>query len=803
MFFNYLKTTIRHISKSKMNFVFKLGGLTVAMSSLMIIVVYVVFQSSFDNYHKDAASIFRVNSVRDEDGKLTKYATVPPGIGPFLKAEFPEVKSFTRVGLGERLLVRHKEKLMRIDFVEADNSLFDVLTFKFLKGDKNGLNKPNAVILTTSIANQLFGTDDPIGKLITFPENNNKTLEVAGVIEDSPVNSHLQIHAIMSFNAFGSIAAMATNWQITWDGSVFLYVKLDPQAYPNAFAEKIHGAITRNMVKHADGSEKNFRLFLQPINKIYLAPGLMMEFIKKGDGFYIYVFSVLGFFLVSIATINYVNLAIADFHNRSKEIGIRKILGARKNQLAFQLAMESLSYCFVAFVVGLGVAFLIFPKVSSILDPRLHASMLFAPFTLTILASTILLMVLLSTVYSTAKLSINSPVRDLKREILFGKSFSMGKALLLAQFTISIICISITLVVSGQIDFIQTKDIGLDRENIVRLNMPEEYPSEKIDVLKNEIKSLASVENASYTHYLVTGVPYLKDWYKVEANGSMKQVQLNEIFVDHDFFRTMGIDIVAGRDFDIRNPSDFKTAFIINETAAREFGWSDPVGKPISYGYGETTGEKWEGTIIGVAEDFNTRSLHNIIEPLVIRLPYDSWPGSSLNIKIKASLPESLASIKSTYENIFPGYLFDYMLVEDIYDNQYQEETKALKALQFGTLIILLISAVGVFSLSLFLSMKRMKEFGIRKVLGATVRQIAMLHIGYFLRISIIAGLAGIPISYWLTEEWLSGFAYHVEPSIIVFLCVLFALMLLIVCSAAYSSVKASNMNPVDAIKVE
>jgi putative ABC transport system permease protein len=607
----------------------------------------------------------------------------------------------------------------------------------------------------------------------------------------------------MSFNAFGSTASMDTNWQITWDGSVFLYIKLDRQASPDAFTSKIQTFIKKSIVKHDDGREKNFRLFLQPIKKIYLAPGLTMEFIKKGDGFYVYVFSVLGFLLLSIATINYVNLAIADFHNRSKEIGIRKILGARKKQLAFQIAMESVAYCFAAFLLGLGIAYLIFPKVSSFLDPRLHAHMLFDPFILSTVASTILLMVLLSTMYSTAKLSINSVVRDLKKEFLFGKGFSTGKALMLIQFTISIVCISITWVVSNQIEFIQTKDLGLDRQNIVRLIMPEEYSSEKIEVLKNEIKGLAGVENASYTHYLVTGVPYLKDWYKVEMNGSMKLVQLNEIFVDHDFFRTMGIDILAGRGFDIHNPSDFRTAFIINETGAREFGWINPIGKRIAYGFDETTRQKWEGTIVGVTEDFNTRSLHERIEPLVIRLPYDSWPGSSLNIKVKAGLPETLAVIKSTYENIFPGFLFDYMLVEDIYSNQYEAENKALKTLQFGTWIILLISAVGIFSLSLFLSMKRMKEFGIRKVLGATVRQIALLHISYFLRISIVAGLAGIPLSYWLTVEWLSSFAYHVEPSIIIFLCVLLALMLLIVLSAAYSSVKASKMNPVDVIKLE
>jgi putative ABC transport system permease protein len=265
----------------------------------------------------------------------------------------------------------------------------------------------------------------------------------------------------------------------------------------------------------------------------------------------------------------------------------------------------------------------------------------------------------------------------------------------------------------------------------------------------------------------------------------------------------MGIEILAGRGFDLKNSTDSKTAFIVNETAAREFGWNDPIGKRISYGYGETTGEKWEGTVVGLVEDFNTLSLHDKIEPLVIRLQYDSWPGMFLNIKVKGESNEALASIKSAYEKVLPGYLMDYKLMEEVYDNQYKEETKALSSLQFGTWIVLLISSFGIFSLSLFMSLKRMKEFGIRKVLGATIIQIAFLHISYFLRIAIIASSFALPVSYWLTEQWLNGFAYRMGPSALIFLIVTLILLFLIILSASYSAFKASRMNPIDAIKIE
>lgn len=803
MFTNYLKTTCRHFSKSKVNFVFKLGGLTVALLGFLIITIYVTYQLSFDQYHEDHASIYRVNSIRDEDGKLENYAMVPPAIGPSLKSEFPEIKAFTRI-IGDRFLIKYNNNLMRIGgFIHADNSVFDVFSFKFIRGGKHSIDKPGTVVLTSSLAKQIFGSEDPIGRLISFPEKNNRTLEVTAIIEDLPVNTHMPIAAIIPFNAFENSESLDTNWQITWDGSVFLYLRLYPQTNLNSFAGKMSRLVKRKIAKHEDGSERQFGVFLQPIDEIYLSPGLKMEFLKKGNRFYVYVFSLLAFFLLVIACINYINLSIADFHHRSKEIGIRKILGARKAQILIQIALESLFYCSTGLFISLVILYAIFPQVSSFLDPNLNIAMLLKPEPILIVMVTILFIIILSTTYSAIKLSISNPVKDLKRETIFGGDLPFGKVLLLTQFIVSIICIAVTMVFSKQVDFLATKDLGFDRTNIITLFMPDDYPSEKSGVLKNELKALRGVSEVSYSYYLVTGVPYLRDWYKVEIENSMKQIQLNEIFVDHDFFKTMEIEILAGRDFDINNSADSKTAFIVNETAAREFGWNDPIGKRISYGFGETEGEKWEGTVVGLAKDFNTRSLHNKIEPLVIRLPFDEFPGMSLNIKIKGDFKEALGSIKSTYEKVLPGYIMDYKLVEDIYGNQYQSENKALKALQFGTWIVLLISAFGIFSLSLFLSVRRMKEFGIRKVLGAKVRQIAFLHISYFLRIAMIAVVISLPISYWLTEQWLNGFAYHVEPGVVIFLGVIVILFLLIIVSAAYSSVRASRMNPVDAIKLE
>ena len=799
---NYFKTTYRHLLKSKVNFLFKLGGLTLALFSLLVISLYVSFQLSFDKYHYDYENIYRVNSNRDEDGDMEEYAMVPSAIGPAIKAEFPEVKSFTRLSESTRALIKYNEKLIRSHgFAEADSSLFDVFTFEFIKGDRYALTRPGTIILTVSLARQIFGDEDPIGKVISFPEKRNKTLEVAAIIEDLPTNTHLKVSAVIGFQ--DNSDPTFNPWEISWDGSVNLYVRLDRQTDPDQFSEKINPIIRRNIAKSDDGHEKKFSVFLQPITEIYLGSNMKMEFFEKGDGLYVYIFSLLGFFLLVIASINYINLSIADFHSRSKEIGVRKILGAKKKQIAFQVTLEALFLCSVGLIISLLILYFLFPKVLVLLDPNLKFAMLLDTNVMALVALTMFFLTAFSTAYPAFKLSVNSPMSDLKKGVGFGNNLSTGKTLLLFQFIVSIICISATLIVGNQVEYISSKDLGYDRHNVISLIMPEEYPLEKASVLKDELDRLASVVSTSYAHYHITGVPYFKSGYEVEINDDMKPMTLSEVFIDHNYFQTMGIKILLGRNFDINNPADSHKAFIINQTAAKELGWVDPIGKKIRMKQASEENEKWEGTVVGVTQDFNTRPLREKVEPVVMRLPYDSWPGSCLNVRIEGALREVLPLIKATYERVMPGFLTDVRIVEDMYDRQYQHENKALTALQVGTWIVVLISSFGIFSLSLYMSVRRMKEFGIRKVLGATVGQIAFLHVGHFLQIALIANVISLPVAYWLMKVWLEEFAYRTELNGIEFIGVTVISFLLVIISAGYSSSRAGNINPVDVLKME
>lgn len=799
---NYIKTTYRHMFRNKANVVFKLGSLTAALFSLLIIVLYVSYQWSFDKFHNDYENIYRVNSNRDENGKLVAYSMLPPAIGPALKQELPQVLAYARLSVANKILVQYQEKLFRFPgFVEADSSIFDVLTFTFVKGDKSALRQSGSVVLTESLARQIFGDEDPINKVIASPDHSNRLLNVTAIIKDLPSNSHLLINAIHNF---GSLQRSDLNsWQITWDGSVNLYVRLSPGTEPKDLDSRAIPLLRKNLAKSEDGSEKRFGIFLQSIADIYLDQPLKMEFGRKGNPIYVYIFSMLGIFLIAIASTNYVNLSIADFETRTREIGVRKILGARKSHIAIHVFLEAFTLSLLALTLAVSILYAVFPSVSSMLDSNLRFAMLANPRVIALMTCVVAILVIGSIAYPAYRLMFQNPVKELKSSAGHGSSMSVGRILLLAQYAISIICICTTLIVGKQLSYLKETDLGYERSHVVSLVMPDEYPGDRIDVLRNEMNRLAGVESVSYSYYLMPVSTYFKGWYQVEKNGKMEKILLNEMFVDHDYFETMGIKVIAGRGFDVRHASDSRNSFIINETAAKELGWENPLGKRIRFGYTEETDKQGDGTVIGVVKDFHTLSLHKKIEPVVLRLQYDSWPGNALNVKVRGSLAEMLPVITSTYERVMPGFLADARVVEDLYSRQYQDENKAFAFLQVGTVIIIAISFLGVFSLSLYMSVRRMKEFGIRKVLGATVQQIATLHVFYFLKIVLVANLMALPLAYWLMNQWLDDFAYRTEPGNFIFPGVMLASFFLVIVSGGYSAWRAGQMNPVDVIKME
>jgi putative ABC transport system permease protein len=800
---HYIKTTCRHFIKGKLNFSFKVAGLALALMCFLVIVIYVSYQMSFDRYHEDFQNVYRVNSQRNENGEIVRYASVSLGIGPILKSNFPEVKAYTRLGGASRYIIRVHDKSFQVEGIaDADSTIFDVFSFKFVKGDKRALRSPKSIVLTEAVVKQIFGNEDPMGKSISVVDRSDVSLQVTGVIEDLPGNTHLRIRALTSFSALAdSFDGPSDPWDVSSELATTVYVRLDGRSNPEVFTANAQAEIQKRIRKGENGEEKDFAIMLQSLKDIYLDTPVYAEFVNKGNVVYVYVFSVLGFFLLLISSINYVNLSIADFHKRRKEIGVRKVMGARKKQIAFQVVLEAVLILSLSLIISVAALYFLFPQVLQIFEPNLKFTMLIKPEVLITVSVIIAVLIVLSTAYPAYKLGVNNPIHDLKSGDR--KYSSISNILLLSQFTISVICICATFIVAKQLEFIQTRNPGYDRQNLIVVHMPDRYPPEKDAVIKDEFLRLVGVDAVSYSTFRIAGAGYYRDWYRVEIDGAMKPMLLNEVFFDHDFFQTTGIPLVAGRGFDPARITDSHEAFIVNETAVREFGWTDPIGKRMSYGAHDIEGEKWEGTVVGVVKDFNVYSLHKKIEPLVMRLPWSEWPGSCVHIRVNGPLEETIARIKKKFEEILPGYLLSYVVVDDLYHNQYQNERKAYTTLYVSTWIIVLISSLGIFSLSLYMSVTRMKEFGIRKVLGATASQITLLHAGKFVKIALIANAIALPFAYIITTSWLEQFAYKTTVSSLSFFIVGVFSLVLVLLSAGWSAWRSGKMNPIEVIKTE
>lgn len=446
--------------------------------------------------------------------------------------------------------------------------------------------------------------------------------------------------------------------------------------------------------------------------------------------------------------------------------------------------------------------YLLFPELAQLLDGNMRFEMLLNPRVVMLAISGLAVLLFLSIYFPAKMFAASGVIQNLKSKNS-GYNSSLSKILLFAQFSISAICISCAVMVGEQISFIHNKDLGFDRNNLLMLNMPREFTVKNMQTFKQEIKQIAGVTHISNSSFFISG-GYGADWYFVEQEGEaeMKHVELHEVFSDDELFSTLGIKLLQGRTFNENIPSDSGAAYILNESAVKELGLKEPIGKRI-YTHPEEKG-KWDGTVVGVVSDINISPLYEKVKPLVMRLPWtNEYPNHFIYVRYAGNAKSVIQSIEEKYKAIIPGYPLNWFHVDELYNRSYEKENKAYASLQFGTLIIILISVLGIFSMAMYMSARRMKEFGIRKVLGASVTQISMLHMNYFIRLALIACVVTLPIAYMLIREWLTNFAYKVELNYLPFLLVVVASVIVVMVSSGYSAWKSGRMNPIDVIKME
>jgi putative ABC transport system permease protein len=791
---NYLITALRNLYKNKIFSLINILGLSVGLASFVLISLYVYHELSMDRFHAKADRIFRiVENLRTENELLLQSTSSPP-MGPMLLKDFPEVESYVRFN-GQSARVRKGDlSFYEDEAVLADSTLFDVFSFQLLKGDpKTALTKPRSVVLSESAATKYFDNNDPVGKTL---EINDESFEVTGVMKEIPDNSHFYFNLVMSFSTWSSENKDNEMRAWFWNG-FHTYILLKEGASIEQLRAKMPGFIERNVEK---GGMYYETLPLQPLTSIYLETPRSWENGKRGSESNLYILSAIALFTLLIACFNYVNLSTARATRRLKEVGLRKVLGAQRRMLIIQFLGESIIVSMTATLIGFLITWLALPYFNTLVESKLSFEILPDPFMAWIgFMGLGLFLGLLSGGYPAIMISGFQPLEFFRPS--FKGMFShqtFRKVLVSFQFVISICLVAGTLLVYDQLDMMRTVDLGFKKDaTLIMYYNGHESVRDHLDAVKNELKAIKGIVSVTASNS-VPGESSSNLYGFIEIkDGQMSPTNINTNFVDHDFLPAYGIEIASGRNFSRELPADDTTAFIVNETAVHDFGWTieDAIGKKVDH-YGR------KGTIIGVSKDFHYRSLHHKIEPLLLTM--NKYPMSKLSIRINAdNIPSVMSNLESKWKALTPGLPFSYSFLDQDYDRLYEADAKLGKVTAVFSTLAIFVGCLGLLGLTSFSVESRVKEIGIRKVLGATTGNVVYVISNEFIKLILIAFLIAVPITYYMFTQWLNNFTTHITIGPSTFIIAGVAVLLLAWTTVSYLSFKAAGTNPSTALRNE
>ena len=793
MFRNYIKTTFRNTSRHKGYTFINLAGLAIGMACTLLILLWVKDELSYDRFHENGRDIYRIMSYG------TKYMIegtegTPAPLGPAAKEEVPGVLNYARFSDVPKLVVRYQDKVFyETRGLIADPSIFEIFTFPFVQGNpKTAFTQPLDIVITETMAEKYFGDENPVGKTV---EVEGRPAAVKGVIQDIPNNSHIQFDFLSSYEFIQDV----TDYGMNWGSFNFVtYLQLEPNRDFREIGRRITTVAAKNNCPQVkDGVE--FRL--QPLSAIHLdSRAAHRNYIDVGDSKYVIVFSIIAFFVLFIACVNFMNLSTARSTTRAKEVGMRKTVGASRRQVIIQFFGESLFLTALASLLALVLVALLLPAFNQLTGKILRLNLI--DFQLVIgLLVIVLLTAALAGSYPALYLSSFKPVKVLKG--VFnpeGKGQIFRRVLVVFQFSLSIALLVGTSVAYNQIHFLRHAKLGFNKENIVYVPVKENI-GKRYDAFKSELLSDSNILSVASQYYLFAkDGPFRTTDYDWEGREEGQQIDIILNLVDYDFIPLLGLELASGRNFSKEYPTDPATAYILNEEAVKKMGIEDPVGKYFSYG-------KRKGIIIGVLKNAHFRSLHEKIEPHVFFFLRDVAAATQYGvilIKVNGSeTEEALAKIQGTWENINPDSPFEYHFLDQTYDNLYRKEKKTGTILNAFTLFAIVISCLGLFGLASFLTEQRTREIGVRKILGSSEFGIVVLLSKQFMKWVLIANLFAWPIGYFVMNEWLKSFAYRINVGIGIL--ALSGLMAggTAVLAVSYQAFKAARANPIDSLRYE
>ena len=804
MYLTYIKIALRNLLKKKVYTVINVLGLSVGAASSLIIFLYVHDELSYDKFLPDHERIYRLVEDRIYPDHLSHFAMIPGGFSLILPVELPEVELSTRlIGFPNfAQVVRYQDKIFSEHyFFSADSNFLDVFPFQLLEGNASQiLRHPNTIVLTASTAKRYFGDEEPMGKMLDIGGQNQ---EVVGVLEDLPENSHMKFDALTP--ALGVDFLQEPNYYIA---GTFTYLKLSKDANPEQVDQKMPvlvekyaaGQIERDLgVSYkkyiADGN--GYRYFLQPLVDIHLHSQRSSEIRPNGNITVVNALMFIGILILMIAGINFINLATARSTERAKEVGVRKVLGSQKKQLIAQFLSESLLISSISVIIAFVVAQTTIDSFNIISQKHLQLDILENPAVLIVTLLIAICLGLISGLYPAFYISAMRPVQVLKGKFQSsGRGRLLRNSLVIVQFTISIILISATLVVYDQLNYVQNKELGFEKENLLVINHNSQN-SESAS-LQEELKSVSGVQNIGSGNTTPGGYFF---------GLQFRQPGKTEIFTpkgfsaDDNFNSTLNLKLIAGRLF---GPEfNDSLSLVINEKAARAMNLENPVGTVLLNNADPANPTPY--TIVGVVEDFNFESLHIEITPLIImstegQINFQSVLVARLNT---TDLQKTIHDIETKWKELAPNEPFIYSFMDSRLDNLYSTEQSSGKLLTIFSLIAIIIACVGLFGLAAYLANQRTKEIGVRKVLGATVMSIVNLLSRDFTKLVLISFIVGAPLAWVFMEKWLTSFAYRVDLNLVTFLVSGLIVLIFTIVTISYQAISAASVNPVDSLKDE
>ncbi|SDT29632.1 putative ABC transport system permease protein [Mucilaginibacter mallensis] len=796
---NYFKIAWRNIWKNKVFSTINIVGLAVGMAAFMVVMMFVSYEKSFDNFH--TKNIYRLNEVQTigQQNATQKVALSMFPMGPSLKQEFPEIKSFTRVNWHQKYQMTYDNKrvfLPQVFFV--DSTFLKIFDFKVLRGDKvTGLLKPHTAMITEETAQKLFGDADPIGKVINHYGDDTTTFTVTGVLANVPKNSQLQFDGLFSFSTIYK-PWMFNNWGGNWLNT---YLELAPGTNVAALEKKFPAYLKR----HLQGdSWKYYQLFVLPLKDVHAnSADIGLDYInyQKFDKKSTRLFAIIALIVLVIACVNFINLSTARSAERAKEVGIRKSIGAHRFQLAIQFLGETILISLIALILALILVELALPYINN-LSERSITLPIFSSlgFIATIFAGTVFIG-LISGIYPAIYLSSFQAVKVLKGSIQVGKNkSSLRNVLVVTQFASAIFLMIATIFVLKQLKFMQNQDPGYNRDQIVNIPL-DGVTSKKYSLLKDElsgntlISGVTASQDVLGSHLDQTGVDFKP------ANGPKQQFGTTLLVVDNNYLDLYKIKLAAGKNFSTDKTQNGRQ-YIINEALAKELLKDHPKA-PMSSLLGDQFGFDSLGTITGIAKNFNFNSLHYKVEPMFM-VSQNQWGFRDVSVKINGgNTKAAIAFIKSKWDSLYPDYPFEYQFLDDHFNEVYKADNQVSQIVGILAGLTILISCLGLFGLASYSAEKRVKEIGVRKVLGASVQNIVMLLASNFIRLVLIANLIAWPLAWWAMNKWLQDFAYRINIQWWVFVLAGGAAIMIAFFTVSFQSVKAAVANPVKSLRSE